>query len=409
MSTWPFIGRFVQVGIGIIRLPNIKQRQFEIATVRLPSITANVAELKAELSKLEARFSEIDATPSELNSELSEIRIATSDLDAEVSGVTNGLSILNEELLMLKTGFSGLDTKIEELVQTRHTMENQLVQVQQTMEDQLTQAQHTMDSKLSEYDSIIETIDAQLPAQKNLVDSAPAAFRNIVRDIAELRGELANTSGTINYLDERIEFVRRELMYEMRYGASSQSGKSGGLKVETEILSPEKLKTARSEQIRLNLGCGHKPLEGYLNVDRRSLPGIDIVADVDELPFEKGEIDEIFSSHLLEHFPEEQLRRVLLRYWLNLLKPGGVFRAVVPDSDGMIKAYISGEYPFQRLRDVTYGAQDYDGDFHFNMFTTSSLSELLAEAGFVDINIIAENRENKGCKEFEISARCGQV
>ncbi|MGB5277653.1 MAG: methyltransferase domain-containing protein, partial [Gammaproteobacteria bacterium] len=204
-------------------------------------------------------------------------------------------------------------------------------------------------------------------------------------------------------------FVRRELMYEMRYGASSKNGKSDGLKTKIELLSPDKLETARNEHIRLNLGCGHKPLDGYLNVDRRSLPGIDIVADVDELPFEQGEIDEIFSSHLLEHFPEEQLKRVLLHYWLDLLKPGGVFRAVVPDGDGMIKAYTGGEYPFQRLRDVTYGAQDYDGDFHFNMFTTSSLSELLAEAGFIDIKIIAENRENKGCKEFEISARRREV
>ena len=341
MSTWPVIGRFVQIGIGIVRLPNIKQRQFEFDTVQLPSLTENMAELKAGTSTLEAKFSELDTKLSELKSQLSEIRTGKSELEVE----------------------------------------------------------------LSEHDNIIQSIDAQRPLQKNLLDSAPAAFRNLARDIIELRGGISNTSNILNLLGGRIEFVRRELMYEKRYGASSLNGTSGGLKTKIEILSPEKLKTARKERMRLNLGCGHMPLDGYLNVDRRALPGIDIVADVDELPFEQGEIDEIFSSHLLEHFPEEELKRVLLNYWFDLLKPGGVFRAVVPDCDGMIKAYTSGEYPFQRLRDVTYGAQDYDGDFHFNMFTTSSLSKLLAEAGFVDIRVIEENRENYGCKEFEISAR----
>ena len=66
----------------------------------------------------------------------------------------------------------------------------------------------------------------------------------------------------------RIEFVRRELMYEMRYGAGEGPRESGTLAVETQILSPDKLDAARSGTLRLNLGCGHVPLEGYINVDQ---------------------------------------------------------------------------------------------------------------------------------------------
>ena len=58
---------------------------------------------------------------------------------------------------------------------------------------------------------------------------------------------------------------------------------------------------------------------------------------------------------------------------------------MVPDTDGMIDAYKSGEYPFDRFREVTYGSQEYDGDFHFNAFTVDSLSAALTAAGFVDI------------------------
>jgi predicted SAM-dependent methyltransferase len=267
-------------------------------------------------------------------------------------------------------------------------------------------------------------------ARDNLVKSVPLALRRLTRDLVEIQKQIASMSQateqrfdtvgqrvdatqdhvehlsrSVGYLLGRVEFVRRELMYEMRYGPSAPSAHSESIKAKTAVIAAEKLAMARADHVRLNLGSGHVPLDGYLNVDRRALPGVDIVAEVDELPFEPGEIDEIFSAHLLEHFPKEQLTRQLLTYWHGLLKPGGEFRAVVPDAEGMIRAYSSGEYPFDRLRHVTFGGQDYDGDFHFNMFTVNSLSELLRNACFTEIEVVAENRENAGCKEFEIRAR----
>lgn len=238
----------------------------------------------------------------------------------------------------------------------------------------------------------------------NLVKSGPVALRKITRDLVDMRGQLESVSNSVGYLLGRVEFVRRELMFEMRYGASTLSGEGEQIKAKAEILSPEKLAAARSERVLLNLGCGHISLEGYLNVDRRALPGVDIVSEVDELPFEKGEVDEIFSAHLLEHFPQEQLRRELLPYFFNLLREGGEFRAVVPDAEAMIAEYSNGVYPYDDMREVLYGAQDYDGDFHFNMFTPISLDKLLQEAGFKRVIIVESARRNGKCFEFEISA-----
>ena len=149
------------------------------------------------------------------------------------------------------------------------------------------------------------------------------------------------------------------------------------------------------------------PLDGYLNVDRRALEGVDIVAEVDDIPLDAGEVDEIFSSHLLEHFPEEHLVRKALPHWMNLLRDGGVFRAVVPDAEAMIRAYAAGDYPYSDLREVTFGAQDYDGDFHYNMFTPESLSRILVAAGFDEVTVLAEGRRNGACLEFEIQGRKG--
>ncbi|SEA73840.1 Predicted SAM-depedendent methyltransferase [Variovorax sp. YR216] len=186
--------------------------------------------------------------------------------------------------------------------------------------------------------------------------------------------------------------------------------KKTNVETETRIIAHEKVESAKENGIRLNLGCGHVPLDGYLNVDRRALPGVDIVAEVDSLPFESGQVSEISSAHMLEHFPQEELRRKLLPYWFSLLKNGGTFRAIVPDAEGMIEAFRSNEYTFDRLREVTFGGQDYDGDFHYNMMTTESLRTLLEEVGFSEFTVIEKNRENGGCKEFEIVAcRRGEV
>ena len=58
--------------------------------------------------------------------------------------------------------------------------------------------------------------------------------------------------------------------------------------------------------------------------------------DPDPSDGEPGTLRELRSSHLLEHFPQEELRRRLLPYWFSLLAPGGRFTAIVPDGEAMV-------------------------------------------------------------------------
>ena len=214
-------------------------------------------------------------------------------------------------------------------------------------------------------------------------------------------------------LEERIEFVRREILFEMKYTQQKSLPRQFDLNatdaqnspIETEILTRSKISSTEKGSYRLNLGCGLHPIDGYINIDMRKLPGVDIVATVDALPIGPGEADTIFSSHLLEHFPQESLKRKLLPYWHSLLRPGGQFHAIVPDCETMIEQAAAGNYTFDEFREVLFGAQDYAGDFHYNALTPNSLSELLNGAGFVNINVIERGRRNGLCFEFEISAQ----
>lgn len=216
-------------------------------------------------------------------------------------------------------------------------------------------------------------------------------------DVVRAPFRVAATQNTVRNLECRLETVRSELLYELRYGRRGEAKQETTEKV---VLSPEKLEDA----VRLNLGCGHVPLAGFVNVDMRQLPGVDIIAPIDDIPVRPGTVSEIFSSHLLEHFPQEELRRRLLPYWVSLLAPGGLFRAVVPDGEAMLAKAAEGSYPFHDFREVLFGSQDYTGDFHYNMFTPASLSDLLGEAGFDEIAIPARGRQNGRCYEFEIQA-----
>ena len=71
---------------------------------------------------------------------------------------------------------------------------------------------------------------------------------------------------------------------------------------------------------RLHLGCGTDIREGWINLDAHRLPGVDVVADLDDcrntpLPFPDESINEFFGSHVLEHLRDplafmQELHRV---------------------------------------------------------------------------------------------------
>jgi len=157
--------------------------------------------------------------------------------------------------------------------------------------------------------------------------------------------------------------------------------------------------------IRVNVGCGEKPLPDYVNVDFRELPEVDIVADAQALPFEEGALGELMSSHLIEHFRAHQLATVVLPYWFTLLREGGTLRTVCPNWEAMMTQVRNGDMSLDDFQLLTFGLQDYHGDDHFAMYTPESLGRVLEQVGFRGVEVVTADRQNGLCPEMEVLAQ----
>lgn len=62
------------------------------------------------------------------------------------------------------------------------------------------------------------------------------------------------------------------------------------------------------------------------------------------LPFGSGTADRVYCSHVLEHLSLTELRKALEQTY-RMLKPGGVFRLVLPDLEYSIKQYVGSSQP----------------------------------------------------------------
>ena len=87
----------------------------------------------------------------------------------------------------------------------------------------------------------------------------------------------------------------------------------------------------RKSKIRLDVGGGSNPQKGYVVMDRRKMPGVDIVHDVHDIPWPLpvGSCSVVLMSHLWEHLDPALTIDIANEVW-RVCEPGGQWQIVVP-------------------------------------------------------------------------------
>jgi len=258
-------------------------------------------------------------------------------------------------------------------------------------------------------DKVTEEIRTEQRAVKLLLSAAVVpGSAQLHQEQAELKEFVARQARAEDELGEWIRVLQKKMemmALDMRERVPPASVPDSDLEPRIADPASYEAKVSRANgQLRVNLGCGEKPFPQYINVDKRALSEVDVVADIRRLPFEKGSLAEIASFHLVEHFRQNHLATVILPYWRSLLKPGGILRTVCPNALEILRRHDQGRLSFTDLALLFFGAQDYSGDDHLAMYAPTTLQSVLEGAGFEHVEILTEARQNGLCPEMELVA-----
>lgn len=129
--------------------------------------------------------------------------------------------------------------------------------------------------------------------------------------------------------------------------------------------------------MRLDIGCGTFKREGFTGVDAHV--DTDIKAEMWAIPLPDESVDEIYSSHALEHISKFEVVPTL-REWYRLLKPNGTAVIEVPDLVWCCQNWLSRQSNDWHM-DVLFGMQNHPGEFHKTGFTPALMAAYLQGAG----------------------------
>ena len=149
--------------------------------------------------------------------------------------------------------------------------------------------------------------------------------------------------------------------------------------------------------VKLNLGCGDKILQGYINVDvasERAGNKPDVICDVRKLDkFCDNYADEIMAVHVIEHFWRWEVVEIL-REWVRVLKPGGKMILECPNLKSACEEFLKNPdvrsqpgQDGQRTMWVFYGDPGWSDPLmvHRWGYTPLSLAQVMSESGLKDL------------------------
>lgn len=140
---------------------------------------------------------------------------------------------------------------------------------------------------------------------------------------------------------------------------------------------------------KLHIG-GKVRVEGWEILDAIPGPCVDHVANAKDLRlFEDATFNELYASHVLEHFDYQiEIMEVLVE-WRRVLVPGGKLYVSVPDLDVLARLFLDRESlsvadRFEVMR-MIFGGHIDKYDYHLVGLNGEMLASLLYQTGFTHV------------------------
>ncbi|MHB8578569.1 MAG: FkbM family methyltransferase [Ignavibacteriaceae bacterium] len=248
-----------------------------------------------------------------------------------------------------------------------------------------------------EYD--FHLIKQSFGRKNSIINSAALIRKRVYNKIGNYKEEFRSVDDYDFFSRALIAGFRLVNLKEILHKIRLHSNSIGSKRAETQKILADKiskyyewsLNKKNNKNINLHLGCGDVKIEKFINVDIDPyLSAVDIVDNAKELRnFDNNTASLIYACHVLEHFPNNEIKSILSR-WFEVLEYGGELRISVPDIDRIVNIYnknikhflTPGNTPWIGL---LYGGQTDIYDYHKTGFNFTYLKTLLEEVGFSNV------------------------
>jgi SAM-dependent methyltransferase len=170
-------------------------------------------------------------------------------------------------------------------------------------------------------------------------------------NLGETLSALRTLTALLRPQPEPVRKAFRALLDELRLARAAASA------------APQFAALRSTKGLRIHLGCGNDIREGWVNVDfgpaapptaiKRGPDTSFIAYDLRSgtLPLDDGSCELIYSSHFFEHLEYDDGVR-LMRDCHRVLQPGGLFRAALPNFEGLFRAYVAADESYFDLYSI---------------------------------------------------------
>ncbi|WP_152053992.1 class I SAM-dependent methyltransferase [Tautonia marina] len=184
-----------------------------------------------------------------------------------------------------------------------------------------------------------------------------------------------------------------------------------------EISLSEYIRSNQIEPVRLHLGCGGVRWPGFINVDMnphdesrsdssRNGCVAEVFADMRCLNLGDASVEEIFTSHTVDHFTRWQAMDMFAD-WYRMIKPGGKVAMELADFNRCVLWLF---HPSRRKRELArnqfYGNQwdRIDYETHRYVWSAGELKKALKEIGFSRVTISHATQTHHPGRDMRIEA-----